>query len=87
MQRLSSTLHGTMGSYPRDALQEGSVDAIACLFVPRAYVFSSSLLFAWWPQVFSSSPFLLGGLHCFFLLENFELADNLHKADIPGYLY
>jgi hypothetical protein len=36
MQRLSAALHGTMGSYLRDALQEGSADAVACLPVPRA---------------------------------------------------
>jgi hypothetical protein len=36
MQRLSAALHGTMGSYLRDAFQEGSVDAVACLHVPRA---------------------------------------------------
>jgi hypothetical protein len=36
MQRLSVALHGTLGSYPRDALQEGSADAVACLPVPRA---------------------------------------------------
>jgi hypothetical protein len=29
MQRLS--LHGTLGSYLRDALQEGSAEAVACL--------------------------------------------------------
>jgi hypothetical protein len=52
MQRLSASLHGTLGSYLRDALQKGSADVVACLLVPRAYVFS--LFF-----------FLLGGL-CFF---------------------
>jgi hypothetical protein len=36
MQRLSATLHGTLGSYLRDALQEGSADAVACLPAPRA---------------------------------------------------
>jgi hypothetical protein len=37
MQRLSVDLHGTLGSYLRDALQEGSADdAATCLFVPRA---------------------------------------------------
>jgi hypothetical protein len=36
MQCLSGALHGTMGSYLRDALQEGSADAVACLLVPRA---------------------------------------------------
>jgi hypothetical protein len=36
MQRLYSTLHGTLDSYLRDALQEGSADAPACLPVPRA---------------------------------------------------
>jgi hypothetical protein len=35
MQRLSA-LRGTMGSYLRDALQEGSADAVACLLVPQA---------------------------------------------------
>jgi NAD-specific glutamate dehydrogenase len=36
MQRLSAALHGTLSSYFRDALQEGSADAVACLPVPRA---------------------------------------------------
>jgi hypothetical protein len=37
MQRLSAPLHGTLGSYLRDALQEGGADAVARLPVPRAY--------------------------------------------------
>jgi hypothetical protein len=53
MQRLSVALHITLGSYLRDALQEGSADAVACLSVPGAYIF---------PFFF----FLLGGLRCFF---------------------
>jgi hypothetical protein len=36
MQRLVVALHGTLGSYFSDALQEGSVDVVACLLVPRA---------------------------------------------------
>jgi hypothetical protein len=36
MQRLSVSLHGTLGSYLRDALHEGSADIVACLLVPRA---------------------------------------------------
>ena len=36
MQRLSAALHGTLGSYLRDAFQEGSAGAVACLPVPRA---------------------------------------------------
>jgi hypothetical protein len=36
MQRLSAALHGTMGSYLRDAFHEGSADAVACLPLPRA---------------------------------------------------
>jgi hypothetical protein len=36
MQRLFATLHGTMGSYLRDAFQEGSADVVACLPVSRA---------------------------------------------------
>jgi hypothetical protein len=36
IQRLVVALHGTLGSYFRDALREGSVDAVACLLVPRA---------------------------------------------------
>jgi hypothetical protein len=51
MQRLSDALHGTFDSYLRDALQEGS-DAVACLPVPRAKVFTTSFfLFAWWPPL------------------------------------
>jgi hypothetical protein len=34
MQRLFAALHGNLGSYLRDALQEGSADAVARL--PRA---------------------------------------------------
>jgi hypothetical protein len=37
MQRLSIALHGTKGSYLRDALLEGSADVAACLPVPRGY--------------------------------------------------
>jgi hypothetical protein len=48
MQSLSAPLRGILGSYLRDALQEDSVDALACLHVPRALVASSFLLFAWW---------------------------------------
>jgi hypothetical protein len=36
MQRRSATLHGTLGSYLRDAFQEGSADAVAYLPIPRA---------------------------------------------------
>jgi hypothetical protein len=36
MQHLSAALHGTLGSYFRDAFKEDSVDAVACLHVPRA---------------------------------------------------
>jgi hypothetical protein len=35
MHRLSAAFRGTLGSYLRDAFQEGSADAVACL-VPRA---------------------------------------------------
>jgi hypothetical protein len=58
MQRLSAALHGTFGSYLRDALQEGGADDVACVHVPRAQAFSSFLLFAW-------------RLMLFFLLRNF----------------
>jgi hypothetical protein len=34
MQRLYAPLHGTLGSYLRDAFQEGTADAVACLPVP-----------------------------------------------------
>jgi hypothetical protein len=50
MQRLFAALHGTLGSYLRDAFQEGSVDAVACLLVPRSglcfFLFSSFCLVA-----------------------------------------
>jgi hypothetical protein len=36
MHRLSTALHGTLGANLRDAFQEGSADAVACLPVPRA---------------------------------------------------
>jgi hypothetical protein len=48
MQRHSVDLHGTLGSYLQDALQEDSANGVACLHVPRAFGFSSFLLFAWW---------------------------------------
>jgi hypothetical protein len=51
MQCICAFLHGILGSYLRDALHEGSADAVACLPVPRAKVFSSFLLFAWWPPL------------------------------------
>jgi hypothetical protein len=54
MQRLYVTLHGTLGFYLRDALQEGSVVVVACLHVPTRV------------QVFYPFFFLLGGLRCFF---------------------
>jgi hypothetical protein len=51
-RRLFAALHGTLGSHLRDALQEGSADAVACLPIPRALVFSPFiLLFAWWPPL------------------------------------
>jgi hypothetical protein len=36
MQRLFAALHGTLGSDLRDDLQEGGVNVVACLRVPRA---------------------------------------------------
>jgi hypothetical protein len=36
MQRLYVDLHGTLGSYIRDALHEGGASPIACLHAPRA---------------------------------------------------
>jgi hypothetical protein len=36
MQRLYVALHCTLDSYVCDALQEGNVDAVACLPLPRA---------------------------------------------------
>jgi hypothetical protein len=36
MQRLFAPLHGTFGSYFRDALQNGNADDVACRHVPWA---------------------------------------------------
>jgi hypothetical protein len=36
MQCVSAFLHGTLGSYLRDASQEGTADVVACLSVTRA---------------------------------------------------
>jgi ABC-type transport system involved in cytochrome c biogenesis permease subunit len=55
MQRLSSPLHGTLGCYLRDPLHEGSANAVACLHVPRALIFSPFVIFALWSQI----PFLV----------------------------
>jgi hypothetical protein len=63
MQRLSAALHGTLGSYLRDAFQEGSADAVACLPVPRAWVFF--LFFAWWPPMLQISSFCLVASNAF----------------------
>jgi hypothetical protein len=54
MKRLSATLHGTLSSYLRDALQEGSADVVACLHF---------LGLRFFPLVLC----LLGGFCCFFL--------------------
>jgi hypothetical protein len=37
MYRHSVVLFGALGSYPRDALQEGIADVVACFPPPRAY--------------------------------------------------
>jgi hypothetical protein len=34
MQRIYIVLHCTLGSYLRDALQEGNADVVACLPIP-----------------------------------------------------
>jgi hypothetical protein len=50
MQRLFAPLHGTLGSYLRDALHEGSVDVVASLLYTSGlglWGFSSLLLFGW----------------------------------------
>jgi hypothetical protein len=36
MPRLFAALHGTLGSYLRDALHEDNDDVVACIHVPRA---------------------------------------------------
>jgi hypothetical protein len=36
MHRLFAAPLGTLGTYLREALQEGNVDVVACLHVPRA---------------------------------------------------
>jgi hypothetical protein len=63
MQRLSTDLRGTLGSYVRDALHSGSDDSVACFPVPRAWacrVFSSFLFFAWWlPFLFLIKKYLV----------------------------
>jgi hypothetical protein len=43
MHWLSAVLNGSLGSYLRDALQEGSADDVACLPVPRALAFGFCL--------------------------------------------
>jgi hypothetical protein len=54
MQRLCATLYGTLVSYLRDGLKEGSADAVVCLPFPRAQFFPTFLIFAlWFPLLFS----------------------------------
>jgi hypothetical protein len=54
MQRFSVALHGTLGSFLRDSLHEGSDDAVACLLFLGLRIF---------PLFF----FLLGGSFYIFL--------------------
>jgi hypothetical protein len=63
MQRLYAALHGTMGSYLRDAFQEGSAEKLWHAF-PFLGLMFSYLFF-----------FLLGGLHCFFFKKIVFLLD------------
>jgi hypothetical protein len=61
VQRLSVAVHGTMGSYLRDALQEGSADDVACLPCSSGlgfFFFSSFCLVA--STAFSCKIFFLG---------------------------
>jgi hypothetical protein len=58
MQRLSASLHGTLGSYRRDALQEGIL-----LMLWHAFLFLGLFVF------FPPCSILLGDFHCFFLLK------------------
>jgi hypothetical protein len=45
-------LHGTLGSYLRDAFQKGGADALARLLVPRAqFLFLVFFFSAWWPPL------------------------------------
>ena len=50
VQRLFAALHGTLGSYLRDAFHEGSADVVACPPVPSSgfgfFLFSSFCLVA-----------------------------------------
>jgi hypothetical protein len=50
MQHLFAALHNTLGSYLRDALHEGIVDAVACLGLrfPPSFL----LLLGWSPLLF-----------------------------------
>jgi hypothetical protein len=64
MQRLYAALHGTLGFYLRDALQEDSAEAMACLSVPQAlglwWVLPRFFVFACrFPLVFRVSNFEL----------------------------
>jgi hypothetical protein len=51
VQRLSVAFRGILGSHLRDALQQGNVDDVACLLVPRAKGFPLFSTFAWWPPL------------------------------------
>jgi hypothetical protein len=70
-------LHGVLGSYTRDALQEGGSDAVACLPVPRAckHVVGFS------PPLFSL--FLLGDGFHFFLIQEIFILYVLDLSDFP----
>jgi hypothetical protein len=76
MQRLSAARRGTLIYYLRDAMQEGSADAVARLPVPRPFRFFplKFLLFAWWPPL---------------LFLNFDLARKfqIHRHETKNALY
>jgi hypothetical protein len=44
---ISMILHGTPGSYLRDALHEGKVDALTCLLAPEAKTHTLTLSLDW----------------------------------------
>jgi hypothetical protein len=60
MHRHSVALHGTMGFYLRDALEEGGATVVACLHAPRSVTLFFSLDIWFWNEYDKMARFAVG---------------------------
>jgi hypothetical protein len=56
LQRFFVVLHGTLGSYLRDALHEGGATLVACLPAPSSYAFVHACFLSFFAGGFHYSP-------------------------------